>query len=179
MGGHTSSIQESLNDKDYDGSDYLVDPELKNGPLFNRKCTDVLCVLIFWLFIGVYGYTCVYAYQYSDPDKLLRPVNGDGQLCGVGDLKDYPNLYYIIRKSDKEPKAVCISKCPKELSDGFKCHGTSKVKPEDCKDTSFYIAYGTYRVLNRFCLPNPEKLPGGFDEDSFDNIIGSFGLDDL
>lgn len=34
-------------------------------------------------------------------------------------------------------------------------------------------------MLNRFCLPNPEKLPSGFSEDSFDNIIGSFGLDDI
>lgn len=34
-------------------------------------------------------------------------------------------------------------------------------------------------MLKRFCLPNPDELPGGFDEKSFDNIIGSFGLDDV
>lgn len=28
-------------------------------------------------------------------------------------------------------------------------------------------------------MPNPDKLPGGFDDDAFDNIIGSFGLDDI
>jgi hypothetical protein len=28
-------------------------------------------------------------------------------------------------------------------------------------------------------LPNPDELPGGFSEDSFDNIVGSFGLDDV
>lgn len=65
------------------------------------------------------------------------------------------------------------------MDDTFTCHGTSRVKPEQCKDKKFYMAYGTFRVLKRFCLPNPEKLPGGFDEDSFDNIIGSFGLDDI
>ena len=61
MGAKNSSIRESLNDENYDGGDYLVDPELQNGPLFNRKCTDVFCLLIFWLFLVVYGYTCVYA----------------------------------------------------------------------------------------------------------------------
>ena len=152
---------------------------MKNGPLFNRRCTDVICVILFWAFFALYVCTCYVSYRDGQPDKLLRPVNGDGQLCGVGDLEDYPNLYYIIRKSDASPKAVCITKCPKELADTFKCHGTSKVTPADCKDPSFYVAYGTFRVLNRFCLPNPEKLPNGFSEDSFDNIIGSFGLDDI
>ena len=100
MGAGTSSIRSSLNDKDYDGTDYLVDTDLKNGPLFKRKCTDCLCLIIFWVFLIVYGYSCIYAYGHSQPERLLRPVNGDGRLCGVGDLKSYPNLYYIIKKSD-------------------------------------------------------------------------------
>lgn len=179
MGAENSSLRESLNDENYDGGDYLVDPELANGPLFNRKCTDVFCLLIFWLYITAYGYTVVYAYGNSHPEKLLRPVNGDGQLCGVKDLKDYPNLYYLIRKEDNSPRAVCINKCPKEKDDGFKCHGTSRVKPEECQNKDFYVHYGTVRILKRFCLPDPEKLPGGFSEDSFDNIIGEFGLDDV
>lgn len=78
MGAKNSSIRQSLNDENYDGGDYLVDTELQNGPLFNRKCTDVFCLLIFWAFLVVYGYTCVYAYSNAHPDKLLRPVNGDG-----------------------------------------------------------------------------------------------------
>lgn len=77
------------------------------------------------------------------------------------------------------PRAVCVNKCPKEIDDKFTCHGTQRVKATDCSDKSFYNAYGTIRVLKRFCLPNPEKLPLGFDDDIFDNIIGSFGLDDI
>lgn len=34
-------------------------------------------------------------------------------------------------------------------------------------------------MLNRFCIPNPDKIPGGFSEDAFDDMIGSFGLDDI
>lgn len=95
------------------------------------------------------------------------------------DLSAYPNLYYIIRKSDKSPRAVCIDKCPKEIGDSFNCHGTSIVKPSDCQNHDFYIGYGSFRVLKRFCIPDPDKIPGGFDDSAFDNIIGSFGLDDV
>ena len=179
MGGKNSTIRSSLNDKHYDGSDYLVDTELQNGPLFNRRCTDFLCLVIFWFFLAVYSYTCFYAFSQSEPDSLLRPVNGDGSLCGIGELKNYPNLYYVIKKSDGAPRAVCIDRCPKEKEDHFKCHGTARVKPEDCQNKEFYQEYGTFRVLKRFCLPNPDKLSMDFDDDVYDNIIGSFGLDDI
>lgn len=33
--------------------------------------------------------------------------------------------------------------------------------------------------MKRFCIPNPDKLPVDFDDDVYDNIIGSFGLDDI
>lgn len=138
MGGKTSSIRSSLNDKDYDGTDYLVDTDLQNGPLFNRKCTDCFCLLIFWAFLAVYGYSCFYAYNESHPEKLLRPVNGDGKLCGVNELKDYPNLYYIIRKKDRNPRAVCVDHCPLEKEDHFSCHGTKRVMPEDCKNKEYF-----------------------------------------
>lgn len=110
---------------------------------------------------------------------MLRPVNGDGKLCGIGELKQYPNLYYLIRKSDSAPRAVCVNHCPKLKSDTFACHGTKRVKAEDCKNPDYYTAYGTIRVLKRFCLPNVDELPNDFDEDTFDNIIGEFGLDDV
>ena len=74
---------------------------------------------------------------------------------------------------------MCVDHCPKEVDAGFSCHGTSFVKPAECQDKGFYVGYGTFRVLKRFCLPDPEKLPGGFDDKAFDNIIGSFGLDDV
>ena len=128
MGGRNSTVRSSLNDKHYDGSDYLVDPELQNGPLFNRRCTDCFCLVIFWIFLIIYGSTCFYAYNEGHPEKLLRPVNGDGALCGVGGTKNYPNLYYIIRKSDGAPRAVCIDHCPKEKDDAFSCYGTKRVK---------------------------------------------------
>jgi hypothetical protein len=49
-----------------------------DGPLFDRKCTDIVFFLIFWAFIGGYGWTLQYAYTHGDPAEVFRPVNGDG-----------------------------------------------------------------------------------------------------
>jgi hypothetical protein len=85
---------------------------MANGPLFNRRCTDILCLLVFFVFIGTYIGTAVHSYKNSNLNHLLRPVNGDGKLCGVDELAEYPNLYYIIREKDLELRAVCVKKCP-------------------------------------------------------------------
>ena len=94
-----SSQRESLNDKNYDGQDYTADQALRDGPLTNRKCTDVLFFLLFFVFFGGYGYTSYYGFKNGKPKELFRPVNGDGKLCGVDELADFPKLYYIIQTS--------------------------------------------------------------------------------
>jgi len=82
-------------------------------------------------------------------------------------------------KRDKgEMRAVCVKKCPREINDTVECYGTQYVKKEQCRDTKFMIPYGTIKVLNRFCLPNPDKFPKDLEND-YDNMIGSFGLDDV
>lgn len=76
-------------------------------------------------------------------------------------------------------RAVCVTKCPAEVNSTIECHGTERVSEKECQDPSFYIGYGTIRVLKRFCLPDPDKLADELDDDHYDNIIGSFGLDDV
>ena len=57
-----SSSNEKLNDKDYDGQDFTVDPQLRDGPMTDRKCTDCFFALLFIAFMGLYGATCAYAF---------------------------------------------------------------------------------------------------------------------
>ena len=73
-----SSSNENLKDKDYDGADYTVDPQLRDGPMTDRKCTDCLFALIFIIFLGGYAATVQYGFVNGQPDQLFRPVNGDG-----------------------------------------------------------------------------------------------------
>ena len=50
--------------------------------------------------MGVLGYgaTVKYGLDNGKPDMLLRPVNFEGKLCGIGDLKEFPMLYYLVDK---------------------------------------------------------------------------------
>jgi hypothetical protein len=121
----------------------------------------------------------LYGFKNGRPDKLLRPVNGDGALCGVAGLEDYPYLYFLIKRSNREARAVCVKRCPKEPTDTIECYGTQYVKKEQCKDPKFLITYGSMRILNRFCLPDPDKFPKELSDDEYDNMVGSFGLDDV
>jgi hypothetical protein len=54
-------------------------------------------------------------------------------LCGVGDLEEFPKLYYIMRSSDPTPRAVCVDFCPQEITSTFNCHGTAAVPKADCE----------------------------------------------
>ena len=105
-------------------------------------------------------------------------------LCGVGDLAEFPKLYYILRSNDPNPRAVCVDTCPQEITSTFNCHGTAAVPKSDCEHEftvtgQGHIGYGTHPLLKKFCLPDPEKLPPQIDLNAYDNLVGEFGLDDI
>jgi hypothetical protein len=121
----------------------------------------------------------MFAYSEGKPHEIFRPVNGDGKLCGWEDLKDFPKLYYVIKKSEpKTPRAVCVDTCPTEIESKFKCHGTAAIPAAVCESEQM-VRYGTKPLLKRFCVPNVDKLPPSIDMSSYDNLIGEFGLDDI
>lgn len=58
--------RENLKDhENYMGEDYEANPELANGPLFDRKCTDLICLAVFIICIYLYGWTMMFAWQNS------------------------------------------------------------------------------------------------------------------
>ena len=65
---------------------------------------------------------------------MFYPVNGDGQLCGVDELAEFPKLYYIVKHDEKIPRAVCVDACPKEIDSQFRCHGTKAIDPSVCEN---------------------------------------------
>jgi hypothetical protein len=109
--------------------------------------------------MGWYTYSCIFAYSTGKPQEIFRPVNGDGQLCGWGDLKDFPKLYYVLRaEAPTAPRAVCVDTCPTEIAATFKCHGTASVPASVCEKGPL-LRYGTKPLLKRFCIPDVDKLP--------------------
>ena len=92
------------------------------GPVKDRSCTDVLCLLVFIAFLvgwGIVGYfgttlhlvlmmTSFFFFSYiflssfltgfvlGDPQRLVHPTDSQGRICGVDEkLKDKPYLHFF------------------------------------------------------------------------------------
>ena len=112
----TTDIRSSLADPNYKGDDYYIDPAIEKGPLTNRRCTDILCLLIFIVACGVGGYIGVYCLENGDPDRIMAPMDADGHFCGRDPgYEEYPYVYYSYLQSPLfiwTPWAVCVNECP-------------------------------------------------------------------
>lgn len=82
------------------------------------------------------GFMTVYGFMNGDVTKLLAPIDGHSQFCGVNngvakdgptDLTNYPYLYIgdLLSGSAKAmggdlsgafSSAVCVKECPKDVS---------------------------------------------------------------
>uniref|UniRef100_A0A8C0SF04 Choline transporter-like protein n=1 Tax=Canis lupus familiaris TaxID=9615 RepID=A0A8C0SF04_CANLF len=76
------------------GKPAKYDPSFR-GPIRNRSCTDVICCVLFLLFILGYIVVGIVAWVYGDPRQVLYPRNSTGAYCGVGANKDKPYLLYF------------------------------------------------------------------------------------
>ena len=117
---------EGPTDKDRE-NDTLPREELKNGPINNRGCTDILCLLVFVAFlVGMVG-VAGYGYLYGDYQLLLTTFDSDGYGCGWNKTtKDYPFLYFpvvdLAKIQQAEPTvtdmsqllsySTCVKECP-------------------------------------------------------------------
>lgn len=60
----------------------------------NRKCTNIFCTILFLLnFLGMLA-VFYYGVAYGNLNRVLCGNDGVGQLCGVGEMADYPKVYF-------------------------------------------------------------------------------------
>ncbi|XP_060225042.1 choline transporter-like protein 4 [Meriones unguiculatus] len=105
------------------------DPSFR-GPIKNRGCTDIVCCVLFLLFIVGYIVVGLVAWVYGDPRQVLYPRNSTGAYCGMGVNKDKPYVLYfnilrcvvatnIISLAQNGLQCptpqVCVSSCPQDL----------------------------------------------------------------
>jgi hypothetical protein len=115
----------------------------------NRKCTDVICLLVFSLFCAAMFGIAGYGFANGNPSKLLAPLDADGHFCGYDDgYEDFPLLYYWSLSSDWANSSVCVSVCPNSTST-ISCHNTTHVP--DCNADGTYH-YNTYDCTFKFIL---------------------------
>jgi hypothetical protein len=104
------------------------------GMVYDRSCTDIICCLVFVIFVvgmvGVSGY----AISNGDPLKILTAFDSDGNKCGANnqaasgdgiglgerDFTEYPYKFYtdldnaLFGIGDKAvyTLSVCVKTCP-------------------------------------------------------------------
>ena len=162
----------SSKDKTY-LNDVKFDKELAKNPVEReRKCTDLLCCIIFNVaFVGMFV-ASIYGYMAGQPWKLIAPIDGDGRICGWDnengiDMTEYSHLYFgdvnealapsSIYTLDIFEYGVCVKECPTEKTEAVECIITDKV--DDCNGVPpANRAYTTYDLLS-YCLPNYDSLP--------------------
>jgi hypothetical protein len=73
----------------------LVAPADFDGPTKERRCTDVLCLLMLvaaWIAMTAIG---IYSFSEGDYRLVLYPLDYEGNVCGTNyaaDMTDYPYL---------------------------------------------------------------------------------------
>eukprot|EP00339_Tiarina_fusa_P022379 CAMPEP_0116997142 /NCGR_PEP_ID=MMETSP0472-20121206/690_1 /TAXON_ID=693140 ORGANISM="Tiarina fusus, Strain LIS" /NCGR_SAMPLE_ID=MMETSP0472 /ASSEMBLY_ACC=CAM_ASM_000603 /LENGTH=659 /DNA_ID=CAMNT_0004695951 /DNA_START=143 /DNA_END=2118 /DNA_ORIENTATION=+ len=100
---------------DSEAHEKLIAPADWDGPVQQRNCTDVLCLILLvasWLIMSIIG---IYAVSNGDFRIVIYPLDYDGNICGTDfggrDMTEYPYLYYI----NSYTGGVCVSECPAEL----------------------------------------------------------------
>ena len=106
--------RQSLANPDYKGEDYSISTEIEKGPLGNRRCTDMLCNLIFLAATAGIGYIGYYAVSHGDPNLIMSPYDSTGAYCGVTPgYENYPYLW--VQNLDSSvwfAYTTCVSACP-------------------------------------------------------------------
>ncbi|XP_063747673.1 choline transporter-like protein 5-B isoform X4 [Eleginops maclovinus] len=121
----------------YYGEPRKFDPNFR-GPVHNRSCTDVICCVIFIVFIIGYIALGTVAWIHGDPRKVVYPTDSRGQFCGQ---QNTPNankakLFYFNMLKCANPAVLinlqcpttqlCVSKCPDSFSTLLDAWNTKK-----------------------------------------------------
>ncbi|XP_008573311.1 PREDICTED: choline transporter-like protein 4 [Galeopterus variegatus] len=137
------------------GKPAKYDPSFR-GPIKNRSCTDVICCVLFLLFILGYIVVGIVAWVYGDPRQVLYPRNSTGAYCGIGENKDKPYLLYFNIFS-----CILTTNIITAIQNGLQCP-TPQVCVSSCPEAAWAVQNDQYLLTvgevfytqNRnFCLP--------------------------
>ena len=152
-----------LKDRNWKGENIQINPAIARKPTEkSRRCTDVLCCLVFLAFIVGMFYFTIYGYINGNPGKLIAPIDGEDNICGYDPgYEDYPYLYIddISTAANNPTKVfsygVCVKKCPEQSDDAIDCV-TTEIESACTPDPG--MEYATTEWFN-YCVPVYDSLP--------------------
>ena len=110
------------------------DPDIAKDPVDRpRKCTDILCCMIFTATLVGMIVCSVIGYISGHPWKLIAPIDGANKICGYDEgYEEYSHLYIaditnaltgglLLEYKDIFDYGVCVKECPTETTDIIEC----------------------------------------------------------
>ena len=154
-----------LADRNWKGEGININKDIARKPTEkNRRCTDILCCIIFLAFLVGMLAAAIYGYVNGDPYKLIAPIDGAGNICGFDPgYVEYPKLYIAnIIKAAENPHevfnwGVCVKECPESSTDDVECMTTPPNLVTVCNPGQA-LQYGTKDIVN-YCYPVYDSLP--------------------
>lgn len=126
-----------------------------------HSCTDIICTVLFFIFIILLVAVSVFAYMNGNPASLIKPHDSDGNVCGETEgYQNKPYLFFFdltrclsVIKSigfGCPTRQICVEQCPQKssiASDDLKLF----CDPKDSKNCPTYIL-SSASLFGR-CLP--------------------------
>ena len=133
---------------------YSEQKETNKGPIRNRKCTDIICLIIFILFLGFLAFVSIYSYIQGDIDNIAMVIDSDQKACGRGDRADYPFIYVNDPYSlTFYRNTICVKACPTDDVQPVDCFPNHDIK--SCKDIN---KYASVLLASRLCVPKLKNI---------------------
>ncbi|GFS26601.1 choline transporter-like protein 2 [Elysia marginata] len=149
------------------------------GPRLKRSCTDVVCCLLFIIFIAGLVVVAYFAFLYGDPELLIYPEDSDGNLCGLGSYKDKKYLFFFdLVKCGRMGPGVFVNGCPTPQVCVEKCPDDNYVYLQNVADQSKSNLICKYNVdLSKVGDSNGDRGDGD-DRSDYNDYDGTVDIDD-
>lgn len=160
-------------------------PRLANGPVRDRKMTDIFCCICFllfliaWIVLGVF-----YSFKSDKLQNLDDIMDSEGNYCGVdSNVRDYPYLFMV--KFNADYRSVCVKECPKFDYNQIKYNSTgtnsSKIEPlyyeqlSDVVKTSYNLNMDSSITSDSFKY-DPSFAGGYYTEEQWNAYVTNFKM---
>jgi len=140
-----------------------------------RWCTDVLCLLLLFVFIGGIGFCAYIGVVAGDATSLVYGTDYLGNRCGMGDYSGMPKIYYpridqdVLDQYDVAVATpwrlrfygLCMETCPSPSVDAcianpsscmISDYGTTAQQEAAGGQATWYATMNTLDLINR-CVP--------------------------
>jgi solute carrier family 44 (choline transporter-like protein), member 2/4/5 len=147
--------------------------DLRDGPIKDRSCTDILCGLLFFAFVGAMVTLGVFGVRNGNPNNIIYQYDSAQNQCGLpgSPTESYPFLYYpnFEEFGGNFSHKVCVKECPNN-DNGLllECHNNGCTNcPTDDK------VYNTTSFLGVVCVPTADDLREKYFANSSFETFGS------